>query len=123
MNKILRVAFFPDSFLEVNGVAMTSRRLVGYAKQNGYPFLCVHAGKKTANTQDGSVTYLSLKRSPAAIKMDEDLAYDPLFQRHANRVIREIVKFRPDVLHITGLNDVSIVGAYLAWKLQIPSVG
>jgi len=123
VNKILRVAFFPDSFLEVNGVAMTSRRLVGYAKQNGYPFLCVHAGKKTANTQDGSVTYLSLKRSPAAIKMDEDLAYDPLFQRHANRVIREIVKFRPDVLHITGLNDVSIVGAYLAWKLQIPSVG
>ena len=123
MNKILRVAFFPDSFLEVNGVAMTSRRLVGYAKQNGYPFLCVHAGKKTANTQDGSVTYLSLKRSPAAIKMDEDLAYDPLFQRHANRVIREIVKFRPDVLHITGLNDVSIIGAYLAWKLQIPSVG
>jgi len=123
VNKILRVAFFPDSFLEVNGVAMTSRRLVGYAKQNGYPFLCVHAGKKTANTQDGSVTYLSLKRSPAAIKMDEDLAYDPLFQRHANRVIREIVKFRPDVLHITGLNDVSIIGAYLAWKLQIPSVG
>jgi len=55
--------------------------------------------------------------------MDEDLAYDPLFQRHTTRVIREIIKFRPDVLHITGLNDVSITGAYLAWKLQIPSVG
>jgi glycosyltransferase involved in cell wall biosynthesis len=26
-------------------------------------------------------------------------------------------------LHITGLNDVSIIGAYLAWKLQIASVG
>ena len=123
MNKPLRVAFFPDSFLEVNGVAMTSRRLVGYAKENGYPFLCVHAGKKTETTRDGSVTYLSLKRSPAAIKMDEDLAYDPFFQRHTNRVIREMIKFRPDVLHITGLNDVSIIGAYLAWKLQIPSVG
>jgi glycosyltransferase involved in cell wall biosynthesis len=123
VNKITRVAFFPDSFLEVNGVAMTSRRLVGYAKQKGYPFLCIHAGKKTETTQDESVTYLSLKRSPAAIRMDEDLAYDPLFQRHTNRVIREIIKFRPDVLHITGLNDVSIIGAYLAWKLQIPSVG
>jgi glycosyltransferase involved in cell wall biosynthesis len=31
--------------------------------------------------------------------------------------------FKPDVMHITGLNDVSIVGAYLAWKLQIPLVG
>jgi glycosyltransferase involved in cell wall biosynthesis len=104
-------------------VAMTSRRLVGYAKENGYPFLCVHAGKRTATTKDGSVTYLSLKRSAAAIKMDEDLAYDPLFQRHTNRVERAIIKFRPNVLHITGLNDVSIIGAYLAWKLQIPSVG
>ncbi|MGI8787091.1 MAG: glycosyltransferase [Pyrinomonadaceae bacterium] len=123
MNKPLRVVFFADSFTEINGVAMTSQRLVGYAKENGYPFLCVYAGRKTETAQDGSVTYLSLKRSAARIKMDEDLAYDPFFQRHANRVLREIVKFQPDVLHLTGLNDVSITGAYMAWKLNIPSVG
>lgn len=123
MNKPLRVAFFADSFLEINGAAMTSQRLVGYAKQNGYPFLCVHAGKKTEIVEDESVTYLSLKRSPLAIKMDEDLAYDPLFQRHATRVMRELVQFKPDVLHITGLNDVSIIGAYLGWKLQISVLG
>jgi phosphatidylinositol alpha 1,6-mannosyltransferase len=123
VNKTPRVAFFPDSFLEVNGVAMTSKKLIGYAKQNGYPFLCVHAGKKTESAEDGSISYLSLKRSPVAFKMDEDLAYDPLFQRHSTRVLRELVKFRPDVIHITGLNDVSIVGSYLAWKLQLPLVG
>jgi len=123
VNKPLRVAFFPDSFLEVNGAAMTSQRLVGYAKKNGYPFLCVHAGKKTEVVRDESVTYLSLKRSPVAIRMDEDLAYDPLFQRHSTRVLRELIKFRPDVLHITGLNDVSIIGAYLGWKAQIPVLG
>ncbi|MET0753555.1 MAG: glycosyltransferase [Pyrinomonadaceae bacterium] len=123
MNKPPRVAFFPDSFLEVNGVAMTSKRLIGYAKENGYPFLCVHAGKKNELSEDESIRYLSLKRSPIAFKMDEDLAYDPLFQRHTNRVLRELVKFRPDVMHITGLNDVSIIGAYLSWKLQIPMVG
>lgn len=121
--KNLRVAFFADSFLEVNGAAMTSQRLVGYAKKNGYPFLCVYAGKKNEITQDESVTYLSLKRSPVSFTLDEDLAYDPLFQRHTNRVLRELVKFRPDVLHITGLNDVSIVGAYLGWKLQVPILG
>ena len=123
MKEIPRVAFFPDSFLEVNGVAMTSKRLIGYAKRNGYPFLCIYAGKKTGSHTDGSISYLSLKRSPVAFKMDEDLAYDPLFQRHANRVVRELLKFRPDVIHITGLNDVSIVGAYLAWKLQLPLLG
>jgi glycosyltransferase involved in cell wall biosynthesis len=123
VNKILRVAFFADSFLEVNGAAMTSQRLVGYARKNGYPFLCIHAGKKTATTQNGSVSYLSLKRSPVSFKLDKDLAYDPLFQRHTSRVLRSLVKFRPDVLHITGLNDVSIIGAYLGWKMQLPIIG
>ncbi len=123
MNKPLRVAFFPDSFLEINGAAMTSQKLVGYAKKNGYPFLCIHAGKKTEIIRDKTVTFLSLKRSPVAIKMDEDLSYDPLFQRHTTRVLRELVKFRPDILHITGLNDVSITGAYLGWKMQIPVIG
>ncbi len=102
---------------------MTSQRLVGYAKKNGYPFLCIHAGNKTEVTTDETVTYISLKRSFAAIPMDEDLKYDPLFQRHTNLVLRELMKFQPDVLHITGLNDVSIIGAYLAWKLKIPLVG
>lgn len=119
----MRVAFFPDSFLEVNGVSMTSKRLIGYAQKNGYPFLCVHAGKKNEITEDETITYLSLKRSPLSFSLDEDLAYDPFFQRHTNRVLREIIKFKPDLIHITGLNDVSIIGAYLAWKLQLPLLG
>jgi glycosyltransferase involved in cell wall biosynthesis len=123
VKNIPRVAFFPDSFLEVNGVAMTSKRLIGYAKRRGYPYLCIHAGKKTETATDESVRYLSLKRSPVSFPMDEDLKYDPLFQRHTNRVLRELLDFQPDVIHITGLNDVSIVGAYLAWRLQIPLVG
>jgi phosphatidylinositol alpha 1,6-mannosyltransferase len=120
---ILRVAYFPDSFLEVNGVAMTSNRLVGFARRRGYPFLCVHAGKATEARQDGSVTFLALKRSPASFEMDEGLKYDPFFQRHVKFVREELEKFKPDVFHITGLNDVSIVGAYLAWKMNIPLVG
>lgn len=123
MKKIPRVAFFPDSFLEVNGVAMTSKRLIGYAKRHGYPYLCIHAGKKTEVSTDESIKYLSLKRSAVAFPMDEDLKYDPLFQRHTNRVLCELMEFQPDVMHITGLNDVSIIGAYLAWKLKIPLVG
>jgi phosphatidylinositol alpha 1,6-mannosyltransferase len=123
VKEIPRVAFFPDSFLEVNGVAMTSKRLIDYAKRHGYPYLCIHAGKKTEAKTDESIKYLCLKRSSVSFPMDEDLKYDPLFQRHTNRVLRELVDFKPDVIHITGLNDVSIVGAYLSWKLRIPMVG
>jgi glycosyltransferase involved in cell wall biosynthesis len=119
---IPRVAFFPDSFEEVNGVAMTSKKLIGFAKDNGFPFLCVHAGKQTETTLDGSIEYLSLKRSPIAFPMDEGLKYDPAFQRHTSKVLRKLVEFKPDVLHITGLNDVSIMGSYLSWKLQLPMV-
>jgi phosphatidylinositol alpha 1,6-mannosyltransferase len=123
MKEFPRVAYFPDSFLEVDGVAMTSQRLIGYAKKNGYPFLCVHAGDKTEEKTDGRIEYLSLKRSPVAFPMDDKLKYDPFFQRHTNRVLRKILEFQPDVFHITGLNDVSIMGAYLSWKLNIPMVG
>lgn len=123
MSNEIRVAFFPDSFHEVNGVAMTSKRLIAYAKKRGYPFLCVHAGEKTESRKEGPIEYLSLKRSPISFPMDEGLKYDPLFQRHNNRVLRKLMEFRPDIIHITGLNDVSITGAYLAWKLKLPLVG
>ena len=123
MSSPIRAAFFPDSYLEVNGAAMTSKRLTGYAHKMEYPFLCIHAGPKTDTWQDENTTYLSLKRSPASFALDEDLAYDPLFQSHTGKVLRALMKFQPDVVHITGLNDVSIVGAYLAWKLQLPLVG
>lgn len=119
----LRIALFADSFLEVDGAAMTCRRLVNYAKTYELPMTCFHAGPETKTESDGSVTYFSMRRSPVAIAMDKHLAYDPLFQRHASRVLKELEKFRPDVIHITGLNDVSIIGAYLGWKLQIPILG
>ena len=123
MSKDLRIAFFPDSYLEVNGAAMTCRRLTDFAKRNDFPYLCVHAGPEYSKTTDGSVTHLSLKRSPLRFSLDEDLAYDPLFQRHQGKVKRLLEEFKPDVIHITGLNDVSIVGVYLAWRMGIPMIG
>lgn len=123
MVKNLRVAFFPDSYLEVDGAAMTCRRLVDYAERQEYPLLCVHAAKSSAISQDAEITHFALKRSPFSFSLDQHLAYDPFFHRHASNVRKEIEKFTPDVIHITGLNDVSIIGAYLAWKMKIPLLG
>ncbi|NOT48779.1 MAG: glycosyltransferase [Acidobacteria bacterium] len=123
MENQLRIAFFPDSYLEVNGAAMTSQRLVEFAKRKDFPYLCIHAARKNETWQDGSVTYMTLKRSPLSFSLDEDLAYDPFFQRYSARIERQLEAFKPDVIHITGLNDLSIVGAYLGWKYQIPILG
>jgi glycosyltransferase involved in cell wall biosynthesis len=122
VEKKLRVAYFPDSFLEVDGVAMTSNKLVRFVKERDYPFLCVHAGPATTTREDGSVRFLSLKRSALSIPMDHSLRYDPFFQRHVSRIRKEMEDFQPDVVHITGLNDVSIAGAYLAWSMDIALV-
>ena len=116
----LRIAFFPDSYTEVNGVALTSNKFTDFVRCRGYPFLLVHAGDKTEIVKDGEFIDFSVKRSPFSLALDEDLSYDPFFNRHLRRVRRELDRFNPDVIHITGLNDVSIIGAYLAWKKQVP---
>lgn len=106
-------------------MAMTSKRLENFVKRRGYPFLMVHAGAKTQLTTDGTFIRQELKRSPLAIPMDAGLKYDPLFERHHSRVKKLIAEFKPDVIHITGLNDVSILGVYIAYKAfdyEIPVV-
>lgn len=123
VDKSLRIAFFPDSFLEINGAALTCRKLAEFARKRDYPFLCVYAGKKTETAREGNFIDLSLKRSPLSFSLDEGLKYDPFFNRYMKKVREEIEKFRPDVIHITGINDVSIIGVWLAHQLKIPLVG
>ncbi|CAN5839400.1 glycosyltransferase family 1 protein [soil metagenome] len=123
MKQNLRIAYFADSLLEVNGVAMTSKKFIRYVEKRALPFVCIYAGKKTEVSNRENLTYISLKRSPISIAMDEGLKYDPLFQRHVSLVKKTLEDFKPDVFHITGLNDVSIIVAYLAWKMNIPLVG
>ena len=95
---------------------MTSKRLENFALRRNLPFLTVYAGNKTQFVREGSVWRQELKRSALAIPMDAGLKYDPLFERHHNSVKRLLSDFKPDVVHITGLNDVSILGVYLAYK-------
>ncbi len=116
-----RVAYFPDSFHEVNGVAHTSRNFVGYAERHRLPFLCVRAGGRAqASEQADSLRTLELGRSWASVGMEKDLSFDPLFWRHISRIERELKSFQPDIIHITGPSELGIFGAYFAWELGIP---
>jgi glycosyltransferase involved in cell wall biosynthesis len=116
-----RVAYFPDSFHEVNGVAHTSRNFVAYAQNQGLPFLCVRAGARAqAVEQAGEVRTLELGRSRGSVRMEKDLEFDTLFWRHAGAIRRELERFRPDVIHITGPSELGMFGAYFAWELGVP---
>ncbi len=118
-----RIAYFPDSFHEVNGVAHTSRNFAAYARRHNIPMLCVRAGKVTRRLRpEGSVHAIELGRSPLAVHLEKDLSFDPLFFRYTNRVSASVRSFRPDIIHITGPSELGLFGAYFAHQLRIPLV-
>ncbi|HEY1896487.1 MAG TPA: glycosyltransferase [Terracidiphilus sp.] len=116
-----RVAYFPDSFHEVNGVAHTSRHFEAFARRRDLPFLCVRAGDRTqALIEDGNVWTLELPRGVLSFALEKDLRFDPAFLRHVPLIQETLDRFRPDLVHITGPSEVGILGAGLAYNLGLP---
>lgn len=118
-----RIAFFPDSFDEVNGVAHTARQFVAFAERRGIPLLCVRAGAGEGGlSRQGSVETLRLDRGHWAVRLEQDLSFDPSFLRHAQAIGRALRDFRPDVIHITGPSELGLFGAAFASRRRIPLV-
>jgi phosphatidylinositol alpha 1,6-mannosyltransferase len=120
MTREPRVALFCETFHEINGVALTVRQLVAFAKRQSRPLLAVHGGKNPTAEDDGSVRRVELQRARLSIGIDSDLEYDLFFWRYLPRIRREIMAFQPDVIHITSPGEFGQIGAYLANKLKIP---
>ena len=116
-----RVAYFPDSFHEVNGVAHTSRHFEAFARQRNLPFLCVRAGNRPqALVEDGNVWTLELPRGFLSFALEKDLRFDPAFLRHVPLIAEVLERFRPDLIHITGPSEVGLLGALLAHRMHVP---
>lgn len=119
--RLPRLAYFPDSFHEVNGVAHTSRHFEAFARRRNLPFLCVRAGDRPqALTKDGNVWTLELPRSALSFALEKDLRFDPAYLRHIPLIDEVVERFRPDIIHITGPSEVGMLGAALAYHLKIP---
>src|ERR1700728_2611898 len=116
-----RVAYFPDSFHEINGVAHTSRHFEAFARRRRLPFLCVRAGNRQPHLLvEDQLTTLELPRGPLSIGLDKDLSFDPGFIRHLPEITRVLKDFSPDLIHITGPSEVGIIGTILANHLHLP---
>jgi glycosyltransferase involved in cell wall biosynthesis len=121
LDAIPRVAYFPDSFHEVNGVAHTSRHFEAFARRRNLPFLCIRAGDRTpALQQDGNVWTLELPRGFLSFALEKDLRFDPAFPRHIPLIGEVLASFRPDLIHITGPSEVGLLGAALSYDLDLP---
>ncbi len=114
-----RVALFPCTYREIDGVANTSRHFVEFARERGFPFLLVHAGPQDEVLSDGAVTRVQLRRGRIKFPLDGHHEFDLLFLRHYSRVLQLVRDFSPDVIHITGPSDVGILGALVAHNLGV----
>jgi glycosyltransferase involved in cell wall biosynthesis len=117
-----RVAYFPDAFHEINGVAHTSRHFEAFVRKQNLPFLCVRAGPADGAANHGPVRTLELPRSPFSFPVEKDLRFDLAYWRHLPRILADTRRFRPDIIHITGPSELGFVGAWIAHRLQLPLV-
>ncbi len=101
-------------------MANTSRQFEAFAKKRGLEFLIVCGGTQTQVEIDGSVTRMILPRSPLGFPLDSNHRFDLAFWRHYDAALREVRKFAPDIVHITGPSDVGQLGALVAHRLGIP---
>ena len=121
-----RVAYFPDTFYEINGVAHTSRHFEAFAQRRGIPFFCLHPAKRDSaihEQQQGELTTLEIPRgSMISFRLEKDLTFDAAFLRHKKFLEERLRAFRPDIVHITGPSEPGILGAWLAKNLKVPLV-
>lgn len=116
-----RVAYFPDSFHEINGVAHTSRQFEAFARRRNLPFLCVRPGNRQPRfVIEGQLQTLELHRGFLSFALDKDLSFDPGFIRHLTLIVRTVKEFRPDIIHITGPSENGMIAAALANHLHLP---
>src|SRR5271155_1110935 len=119
----MRVAYFPDSFHEINGVAHTSRHFEAFAQRHDLPFLSVRAGDRSQPYVSNSrVASLELKRGFLSFALEKDLRIDLGFLRHLPYITRTVKAFKPDMIHITGPSELGFIGMFLALWLRVPLV-
>ncbi len=119
--KAPRVAYFPDSFHEINGVAHTSRHFEAFARRHDLPFLCVRAGNRTqALVKEGNLWTLELPRGSLSIPLEKDLSFDPAYLRHLPAIEHVLDRFSPDIIHITGPSEIGFLGVAIARHYNLP---
>jgi phosphatidylinositol alpha 1,6-mannosyltransferase len=122
MTRAPRVALFCETYHEINGVALTARQLVAYAKRQQFPLLAIHGGKQPGIYGEGSVRRIELKRSWLSVGIERDLEFDFAFCRYCGRIRKELLAFQPDAIHITSPGELGELGVYLSHQLRIPLV-
>jgi glycosyltransferase involved in cell wall biosynthesis len=61
-----------------------------------------------------------LPRGFLSFALEKDLRFDPAFLRHIPLIGEVLDRFKPDLIHITGPSEVGMLGARLAYEMELP---
>ena len=118
-----RVAFFPDSFHETNGVARHQPGARGGGRQAGmYRFSPSTPEPAPGVSKRTEAPGSRFARGPISFALEYDLRHDLLLWRHYPRVVDQVRAFGAHLVHITGPSDIGQLGACVAHRLNLPLV-
>jgi hypothetical protein len=66
------------------------------------------------------VSHLELCRGPLSFELDRGLLHDPMLWRLHGQVEESVEEFKPDIIHVVSLGDVSEIGVYVAKTMKLP---
>jgi glycosyltransferase involved in cell wall biosynthesis len=115
-----RVAFFPDAYHEIDGVAHTARQFEAFAARRNLSFFTIHGSEENGRQYEGPVLRMACRRGRVGFPLDKKHRFDLLFWRHMHQVEEDVRRFRPDIVHITGPSDVGQMAALIAHRLGVP---
>jgi glycosyltransferase involved in cell wall biosynthesis len=113
----MRIAYFTDTFYpEINGVTNTLNNLVDYLQKTGIDYL-VFAPDYDGRHGEGEENVMRFRGISPLVNPNSRLAL-PYYKT----VRSAILKFNPDMIHITIELGIGLVGLRIARELNIPIV-
>ena len=113
----MKIAIFTDTFWpDVNGVAVTLKHYTEYLDKKGIDYIVFAPQSKQEDRFNSQV--LRFKSMPFYLYPDARLALPNTF-----RMKSELLKFKPDLIHIVTPFNLGYFGLRYAKKLGIPVVG
>jgi 1,2-diacylglycerol 3-alpha-glucosyltransferase len=112
----MKILITTDTFSPmINGVVTSVKNLYKELKNNGHDVKILTLSNTGTETVDGDVYYV--KSIPIGVYPDARIKF-PLY----NKLINEVIKWRPDVIHSQTEFSMMLVSRYIANKLKVPHI-
>ena len=113
-----KVAVFSDCVYEVNGVAVSLRRMLQTARAAGHPMLLMTSSDRPAEDLDGVVNFAPVAQFPMPHYPEMGLAIPPILEM-LDRCEQEGIT----TIQVSTPGPVGLAGLLIAYLLDLPTVG